>query len=61
MLWLLAGIGVATLAALLAGLDRPLVSLATLVAVLALLAAADADYVLTRRRWRASNVRFTRR
>ena len=29
--------------------------------MLVLLAAADADYVLSRRRWRASNVRFTRR
>ena len=61
LLWLLGVICVATLAALLAGVDRPLVSLAALVAVLALLAAADADYVLSRRRWLASNVRFTRR
>ena len=61
LLSLLALIGVAALAALIAGVDRPLVSLATLVAVLALLAAADADYVLSRRRWRASNVRYTRR
>src|SRR5436190_2995908 len=61
LLSLLAVIGVATLAALLAGFERPLVSLATLVAVLGLLAAADADYVLSRRRWRGSNVRFTRR
>jgi uncharacterized protein (DUF58 family) len=61
LLWLLASIGVAALVALVAGVDRPLVSLASLVAVLALLAAADADYVLSRRRWRASNVRYTRR
>jgi len=61
LLVVLAVIGVAALAALLAGVERPLVSLATLVAVLALLAAADADYVLSRRRWRASNVRFARR
>ena len=61
LLWLVGVIGVAALAALLAGLDLPLVSLAALVGVLALLAAADADYVLSRRRWRASNVRFTRR
>jgi uncharacterized protein (DUF58 family) len=61
LLLLLALIGVAALAALVAGVGRPLVSLATLVAVLALLAAADADYVLSRRRWRASNVRYTRR
>jgi uncharacterized protein (DUF58 family) len=61
LLALLALIGVAALAALLAGVERPLVSLGTLVAVLALLAAADADYVLSRRRWRAANVRFTRR
>jgi len=61
LLWLLGAIGVAALAALLADFDRPLVSLAALVAVLALFAAADADYVLSRRRWRASNVRFTRR
>jgi len=60
-LWWLGVIGVAALAALLVGLDRPLVALATLVAVLVLLAAIDADYVLSRRRWRASNVRFTRR
>jgi uncharacterized protein (DUF58 family) len=60
LLFLLALIGIAALAALIAGIDRPLVSLATLVAVLALLAAADADYVLSRRRWRASNVRYTR-
>jgi len=31
------------------------------VAVLVLLAAADGDYVLSRRRWRAANVRFMRR
>ncbi len=61
LLWLLAGIGIVALAALLAGVSRPLVSLVTRVAVLVLLAAVDADYVLTRRRWRASNVRFTRR
>jgi uncharacterized protein (DUF58 family) len=61
LLLLLALIGVAALVALIAGADRPLVSLATLVAALALLAAADADYVLSRRRWRASNVRYTRR
>jgi uncharacterized protein (DUF58 family) len=61
LLALLAVIGVAALAALLAGFERPLVSLVTLVAALALLAAADADYVLSRRRWRAANVRFTRR
>jgi uncharacterized protein (DUF58 family) len=60
LLLLLALIGAAALAALVAGVDRPLVSLATLVAVLALLAAVDADYVLSRRRWRASNVRYTR-
>jgi uncharacterized protein (DUF58 family) len=60
LLWLLAAIGVAALAALLGGAARPFVSLATLVAVLVLLAAADADYVLSRRRWRESNVRFTR-
>ncbi len=60
MLWLLAFIGVAALAALLGGAARPIVSLATLVAVLVLLAAADADYVLSRRRWRTANVRFTR-
>src|SRR5688572_5450294 len=61
LLSLLALIGAAALAALIAGVDRPLVSLATLVAVLVLLAAVDADYVLSRRRWRAANVRFTRR
>jgi uncharacterized protein (DUF58 family) len=61
LLALLALVGVAALAALLAGVERPLVSLATLLAALALLAAADADYVLSRRRWRAANVRFTRR
>jgi uncharacterized protein (DUF58 family) len=61
LVWLIAVIGVAALAALLGGVARPLVSLATLVSVLVLLAAADADYVLSRRRWRASNVRFARR
>jgi uncharacterized protein (DUF58 family) len=61
LLFLLALIGAAALVALIAGVDRPLVSLATLVGVLALLAAADADYVLSRRRWRTSNVRYTRR
>jgi uncharacterized protein (DUF58 family) len=60
LLWLLAVVGLAALAALLGGAERPLVSLATLVAVLVLLGAADADYVLSRSRWRASNVRFTR-
>ena len=61
LLTLLAVIGVAALAALLLGVGRPLVALATLVATLALLAGADADYVLSRRRWRGANVRFTRR
>ena len=61
LLWLIASIGVAALAALLGGAAQPLVSLTTLVVVLVLLAAVDADYVLSRRRWRASNVRFTRR
>jgi uncharacterized protein (DUF58 family) len=61
LLWLLAGIGVAALGALLVGAARSAVSLATLVAVLVLLGAADADYVLSRSRWRASNVRFARR
>jgi uncharacterized protein (DUF58 family) len=61
MLWLLAVIGVAALGALLVGAAGALVSLATLVAVLVLLGAADADYVVSRGRWRASNVRFTRR
>src|SRR6185503_6195517 len=61
LLALLALIGVAALAALLLGVGRPLVALATLVATLALLAGADADYVLSRRRWRGANVRFTRR
>ena len=60
-LWLLAFIGAAALLALLGGASRSFVSLATLIAVLALLAAMDADYVLSRRRWRAANVRFTRR
>jgi uncharacterized protein (DUF58 family) len=58
---LLGAIGAAALAALVARIDLQLVSLATLVAVLLLLAAIGADYVLSRRRWRASNVRFTRR
>ncbi|HEX7238512.1 MAG TPA: DUF58 domain-containing protein [Gammaproteobacteria bacterium] len=60
-LCLLGAIGAAALAALLGGIDLQLVSLATLVAVLALLAAVGADYAVSRRRWRASNVRFTRR
>ena len=61
LLWLLGVICLATLAALLAGVDRPFVSFAALVVVLALLAAADADYVLSRRRWGASKLRFKRR
>ena len=61
LLWLLAFIGVVALGALLFAAAQPLVSFATLVAVLVLLAAADADYVLSRRRWRASNVRIVRR
>jgi uncharacterized protein (DUF58 family) len=61
LLVLVAVVGVAALVALLAGAARPLVSLVSLVAVLVLLGAADADYVLSRSRWRASNVRFTRK
>ena len=57
----LAAIGVTALAALLAAVSLPLVALITTAAVLALLFAAGADYALSRRRWRAANVRFTRR
>jgi uncharacterized protein (DUF58 family) len=61
LLWVLASIGVAALAALLAGAAQPLVAAATATAVVALLLAAVADYGISRRRWQAANVRFSRR
>ncbi len=61
LLILLAVVGVAALAALIAGLDMQLVAPATAGAVPALLLAAGADCAWSHRRWRAANVRFTRR
>ena len=49
------------LAALLAGVARPTVAAATTALALLLVLAAVADYWLTRRAWRAANVRLERR
>lgn len=57
----LAVIGVAALAALLAGVEHALVTWATAAAAAVLLAAGAVDYVVSRRAWRAANVRFARR
>ncbi len=56
-----AALGFAALAALLAGVAMGLVTRAATAFGLALVLAAGADYLLSRRRWRAANVRFTRR
>ena len=61
LLVLLAAIGLGVLAALLVGVALRQVALVTAAAVLALLLAAGADYVVSRLRWQAANVRFTRR
>jgi uncharacterized protein (DUF58 family) len=61
LLWLVAALGVAALAALIARVPQPVVAMATAGAVLALLLAAAADCAVSRRRWRTANVRFTRR
>ena len=61
LLWVLASIGVAALAALLAGVAQPLVAAATATAVVVLLLAVVVDYGISRRRWQAANVRFLRR
>jgi uncharacterized protein (DUF58 family) len=57
----LAAIGVVALAALLAGTELAYVTVATLVAVLALSLAAAGDYVVSRRVWRDAKVGFARR
>jgi uncharacterized protein (DUF58 family) len=61
LLSLLAAIGLAALAALLAGVALRLVTLGTAAAVLALVIGAGVDFVVSRARWRAANVRYTRR
>ena len=60
LLILLAAVGVAALAGLLVGTAMPAVARTTAGAALVLLVAAIADYVWSRRRWRAANVRFKR-
>jgi uncharacterized protein (DUF58 family) len=60
LLVLLAAAGVGALAALLVGVAPPQAALGTTAAALALLLAASADYVVSRRRWQAASVRFTR-
>ena len=61
LLSLLAAIGLGALAALLAGVALRLVTFVTAAAVLALLLAAGVDFLVSRTRWRAANVRYTRR
>jgi uncharacterized protein (DUF58 family) len=58
---LLALVGAAALAALVAGLELAGVAVAGASAVLLVAAAASADFVATRREWLASNVRLVRR
>jgi uncharacterized protein (DUF58 family) len=60
LLALLGAIGAGALVALLAGVASPLVAVVTAAAVAALLGTACGDFVLSRRSWRAANVRFTR-
>jgi uncharacterized protein (DUF58 family) len=57
----IAVIGVAALAALLAGAADAIVASITATAVAALLLAGTVDYLASRRAWRAANVRFARR
>jgi uncharacterized protein (DUF58 family) len=57
----LAAIGIGALAALVAGAALPLVAAATASATAMLLIAAVADFLVSRRAWRAANVRVTRR
>jgi uncharacterized protein (DUF58 family) len=61
LLALLAAIGLVALGALIAGVPQANVATATAAAVALLLAVAGLDYELTRRAWRAANVRMTRR
>jgi uncharacterized protein (DUF58 family) len=61
LLVLLAAVGVAALAALLAGAEPRLGAAFTASAVVGLLVAATGDYLWSRLRWRAANVRLTRR
>ena len=56
----LAVIGVLALAASIAGAARTYVTPVTVAAAVALLLAAAGDYVVSRRAWRAANVRFAR-
>src|SRR5688572_3649710 len=60
LLWLVAAIGIGALIALIARAPLPLVALVTAHLVAMLLGAACADFILSRRKWRAANVRFTR-
>jgi uncharacterized protein (DUF58 family) len=57
----LAAIGVLALATSIAGASLAYVTPVTVAAAVALLLAAVADYVVSRRVWRAANVRFARR
>jgi uncharacterized protein (DUF58 family) len=57
----IAVVGLAALGALIAGVAREGVATATAAAVAVLLAVATLDYGLTRRAWRAANVRMRRR
>ena len=61
LLLAVAALGFAALAALLAGVATALVTRGAALVVLALALAAGADYWLSRRRWHAANVRFSRR
>jgi hypothetical protein len=61
MLVWLAALAVAALAASLGEVARPTVATATGALALALVLLAGADYWLTRRAWRAANVRLVRR
>ena len=61
MLVWLAVLAAGALAASLSGVARPTVAAATAALVLLLALLAGADYALTRRAWRAANVRLTRR
>ena len=57
----LAVLGAGALAALVGGIARPTVAAVTAVLALLLVLGAAADYWLTRREWRAANVRLKRR
>jgi uncharacterized protein (DUF58 family) len=61
LLGLLAAVGVAALVALIAGVALPVVTTLTSAAIGVLLVGGVGDYVVSRRSWRAANMRFTRR